>query len=210
MNTQSTLEVIVQQLIHETDPEEVKRLYRQWSATYEKDLASFGYVAPDNAIDLFLKHVTNKNALIHDAGCGTGLVGSKLKLAGYSNIDGSDFSTDMLQLAQQTQAYQHLSEIDFAMPTALKDNHYDAVISVGVYTKRFKNTFIPEMLRTLKPNGYFVFTARPLYFDEVNATLHELLKNGAIRNSYIEYNDYMTGQNACAYFIAVQKNLAAA
>ena len=210
MNTQSSVESIVQQLIHESNPSKVKRLYKKWSATYENDLASFGYVAPENALALFLKQITDRNALIHDAGCGTGLVGTKLKLAGYSNIDGSDFSTDMLQLAQQTQAYQQLSEIDFAMPTALKNNHYDAVISVGVYTKRFKNTFIPEMLRTLKPNGYFVFTARPLYFDEVNATLHELLKNGAIRNSYIEYNDYMTGQNACAYFIAVQKNSTAA
>ncbi len=202
---QAELNDLINRLVNTDDPEEVGRLYRQWAESYDSDLEAFGYVAPAIGVSIFQGLIPSKTAVVHDAGCGTGKVGELLASAGYKNLHGRDFSDDMLAVANSRGCYLSLSQADYTKPLSLKSNCFDGIISIGVYTKRFKGNFLQEVLRLLKPAGWIVFSCRPLYFEEVLESLKLLHTEGAISKSSIVCNDYMTGQNASAYYIALNK-----
>lgn len=202
----SKLNDLITRLVHTDDQHEVKDLYRQWSASYNSDLDGFGYVAPQIGVTLFEQALADKTAHIHDAGCGTGLVGQLLHERGYGNIVGSDFSDSMLSVAEKTGCYQSLTQADYTQPLELPDNTFDGIISIGVYTKRFKQMFLTEMLRTLKPGGCMVFSCRPLYFDEVADSVKGLHVEQMVTSSSFDHQNYMTGQDASAYYVTLTKS----
>ena len=205
MDKKQRLNTIVNRLVNATDPDQVKRSYKEWANTYDSDLDSFGYVAPGIGVNLLSKRLDNKKALIHDAGCGTGLVGTLLNQLGYHHLHGSDFSASMLEKASLTGCYTDLQIRDFNGPLAIESNSYDAVISIGVYTKRFDQHFIAEMVRILCPSGHFVFSCREMYFQEVMDSIALLLKAKAVSCVVVEHDNYMTGQDASAYYIGIEK-----
>jgi len=199
MDKNQKLDAIVNQLVGATDPDEVKSTYKAWADTYDGDLDSFGYVAPRIGVALLSRQLSDNNASIHDAGCGTGLVGSLL------NQQGFQLSTSMLEKAALTGHYSDLQTIDFSGPVDIPSDSYDAVISIGVYTKRFDKHFIPEMVRIIRPAGYFVFSCREQYFEEVSRAASMLLQSNTITRVLIEHDDYMKGQNASAYYFCIEK-----
>lgn len=211
MSNKERINETVNKLVNATDAEEVKLAYKHWANDYNFDLHTFGYVAPQIGVNLFVqKLITQKNAdkqsLIHDAGCGTGLVGELLGQLGYTNIHGSDFSEEMLEKAKDTSRYSQLMSLDFAAALPLPDNGYDAAISIGVYTKRFKQHLISEMIRIIRPSGYFVFSCREQYYEEVVVLIAQLLKDKSISNASIQHDEYMSEQNASAFYFALQKS----
>jgi len=200
------LNALVNKLVSAENPEEVKEAYATWAENYNNDLNNFGYVAPLIGSELLIKHTSNEESLIHDAGCGTGLVGTLLKEQGYTNLQGSDFSPEMLEKADALQIYGNLVELDFGNPLPVADSHFDAVISIGVYTKRFKSYFLSECIRTLKPGGWFVWSCRELYLEEVMQQVTEFFNTKKLHRMEIVHDAYMTGQKAFAYYFAVQKS----
>ena len=200
------LNTLINRLVHATDPNEVKALYRQWAESYDSDLDAFGYVAPQVGTSLLRECVPDHSAVVHDAGCGTGLVGKLLSSLGYQHIDGSDFSDDMLAQAKATDSYRQLQQADYSAPIEIPDGSYDAVISIGVYTKRFRQHFLTEMLRIIKPGSHLVFSARPLYFDEVAEQVKQLHIDEHIARSSVLHDDYLIGQNAKAFYLTLQKS----
>jgi len=200
------LNTLVNKLVKATDPKEVISLYADWAERYDSDLDEFGYVAPQLATELFTPLVMDKNALIYDAGCGTGIVGKLLREQGYNTIVGADFSDEMRALAERTEAYTRLEYADYGKPVDCPDNHYDAIISVGVYTARFEGVFIREMLRMVKPGGPFLFSCRPHYYEgDVLPQLQALENEAAIASIDIQDKPYMLKQNASAYYITLYK-----
>jgi len=201
------LNSLVNKLVVATDPKEVVSLYAQWAERYDSDLNEFGYVAPQLATELFTPLVNDKNALIYDAGCGTGIVGKLLNAQGYRNLVGADFSDEMRALAEQTNAYTKLEYADYGKPVDCADNTYDAIISVGVYTARFEGVFLGEMLRMVKPGCPFLFSCRPHYYEgDVKPQLEALQKSGAVTRIDIQDKPYMLKQDANAYYITVVAN----
>jgi len=148
-----------------------------------------------------------KDSRIYDAGCGTGLIGQLLKQAGYANLDGADFSAEMLEKAKATSAYQSLALSDYSKPVPeLADRSYDGVISVGVYCAGFREHFLNEMLRIMKPGGALVFTARSHFYEgEIEHDLQALVQAGTITDLNVSMQAYMEGQNTDAYYITARK-----
>jgi predicted TPR repeat methyltransferase len=94
-----------------------QELFDLWASTYDHDLVDdLGYVADAEACRQFVSLITDRQARILDAGCGTGLVGRRLKQAGYTNIHGNDYSVKMLDQARATDAYQSLEQHDLTLP----------------------------------------------------------------------------------------------
>lgn len=197
----------VNKLVSASDPEEVKEIYQDWSHSYNADLKAFGYTAPLIGTRLLASKVSNKLASIHDAGCGTGIVGTLLHEHGFHHIHGTDFSQGMLDKAAETKHYESLNIADFGAPLEIDDNRFDATISIGVYTKRFKEHFIKDIVRTTKPGGCLVLTCRELYFSEVMNSVSSLMESNQIANVEFTYQEYMTGQSASAYYIAMTKSV---
>ena len=65
-----------------TDSREVAGYYDSWAKKYNDDLEEWDYRAPAYASKLLEQYVP-RNHTILDAGCGTGLTGKALKIAGY-------------------------------------------------------------------------------------------------------------------------------
>lgn len=141
------------------DREETRRVYGEWAEDYEQDtLEGMGYVAPE-LVARELAELVEPEACVLDAGCGTGLAGAKLKDLGFEQIDGIDLSKRMLEVARRKQAYATLAEADLMAPLDIPDNHYDAAISVGVFTSgHVKPTALAELVRVTKPGAPLVVT----------------------------------------------------
>ena len=95
-NTKSMISTIYQTL-HAADSEELEGIYKKWASDYDHDVLELaGYVGHLITSSLLLSKIKNKKAKILDAGCGTGLVGEILSEKNYKNVEGVDFSQEML------------------------------------------------------------------------------------------------------------------
>ncbi len=62
-----------------------RAVYRQWADSYDEELIEeFGYIAPQEAVNAFVRRVPDRTAPVLDMGCGTGLAGKLLDQAGYT------------------------------------------------------------------------------------------------------------------------------
>ena len=146
-----------------------QELFDNWASTYDHDLVdNLGYVADAEACRQFMSLITDRQARILDAGCGTGLVGRRLKLAGYTNIHGNDYSVKMLDQARATGAYQSLEQHDLTLPVKAHQL-YDAAIAVGVFAFSVPSAeHIVNITRSLKVGGIAIVTVNGKAWKEVD------------------------------------------
>ncbi len=139
--------------------EDQRKIYREWAKTYDaQTTGEFGWMGFKPAAAEFAKRVTEKNAIVLDAGCGTGLSGVALSKEGFTNIDGRDLSPEMLEQAEKTGVYQSLDEVDLTRPIETS-KRYDAIFSSGVFGFGPPDPcHLHHLLKLLKPGGYAVIT----------------------------------------------------
>ena len=89
--------------------DEVAALYDRWAESYDADMAKFGYRHPAIGLALLCRHLPRGASPLLDAGCGTGLVGEWLGIAGYPEVDGLDLSEGMLKAAAKKSVYRALT-----------------------------------------------------------------------------------------------------
>lgn len=153
---------IHERVLNATSKEELSKAYNEWADAYDDDLINkMGYIAHQSAVNLLQERITASEQRILDAGCGTGLVGETLYQKGYRNIDGLDYSKDMLAKAAEKSVYQSLKQGDLTSRLDLADDIYDAVISVGTFTcGHVGPDSLGELIRVTRPGGYICFTVR--------------------------------------------------
>ena len=129
-------------------------------------MINWKYTAPQETVLVLKKYAFNKNCKILDAGCGTGLVGIELKKYGYLNIDGVDFSQNMLDLIPQG-IYKKIEKVDLNKPLKFKANMYDVVMCVGTFTYgHVKPQALDELIRIIKNRGLICFTINEGIYEE--------------------------------------------
>ncbi|MEM9472501.1 MAG: class I SAM-dependent methyltransferase [Pseudomonadota bacterium] len=116
--------------------DEARSVYAEWAASYDRDVFStLKVTGTDTIADLLHEHSADPdNSRVLDAGCGTGAVAARLKMHGFTCIDGVDLSPDMLEIAQSKGLYRHLTEADLNQPFGLPDSPYTAIVSAGTFT----------------------------------------------------------------------------
>ena len=185
--------------------EELLKYYQDWTDKnkYNKDMVDWNYTAPQETVSVLKKHVFNKNCKILDAGCGTGLVGIELKKCGYSNIDGVDFSQNMLDLIPQG-IYKKIEKVDLNKLLKFKDNMYDVVMCVGTFTYgHVKPQALDELIRITKNGGLICFTINEGIYEEYgfDNKIKELTNNKLwnvkefFKFLYIKFIDYVFFHN---------------
>jgi len=160
---------------------ELLKYYQNWTDNnkYNKDMVDWNYTAPQETVSVMKKYVFNKNSKILDAGCGTGLVGIELKKYGYTNIEGVDFSQNMLDLVPQN-IYKKIEKIDLNKALKFKDNIYDVVMCVGTFTYgHVKPQALDELIRITKNGGLICFTINEGIYKEYgfDSKIKELSNN---------------------------------
>ena len=122
-------------------PADSVRLYGEWADTYDAGFVEReGYVVYLRVAEILLRQRSRINGAVLDVGCGTGIVGVKLREGGIEIIDGVDISPPMLIEAGQKRSqddvpiYRNLVEADLTNTLDLADNQYAGVVSAGTFT----------------------------------------------------------------------------
>jgi len=183
--------------------EELLKYYQDWTDKnkYNKDMVDWNYTAPQETVSVLKKYVFNKNCKILDAGCGTGLVGIELKKCGYSNIDGVDFSQNMLDLIPQG-IYKKIEKVDLNKPLKFKTNMYDVVMCVGTFTYgHVKPQALDEIIWITKNKGLICFTVNEGIYEEYgfDKKIKELTDDKSWNIREFFKSDYITTKNIEAW-----------
>ena len=147
--------------------DEVMKYYDEWGDKdkYNKDMVDWNYTGPKETAETFNKYEKNKDTLIFDAGCGTGLVGIELKKYSFKNFHGADLSQTLLDTVPKN-LYLKLVKVDLNKPIEVDNNFYGGVMCVGTFTfGHVKPNALDEFIRITKPGGLICFT--------INEGIHE-------------------------------------
>ena len=191
-------------------PEEILDYYRDWTASnkYNQDMIDMNYTAPKETVSVLVKYNLQKYLKILDAGCGTGLVGIELKKHNYSNIDGVDFSQNMLDLVPKD-IYKNLSKFDLNKPLKYKNNTYDVVICVGTFTYgHVKAHALDEFIRIIKKKGLICFTINEGIYEKYgfDKKIKELTDNKSLDVKEFFKSDYITTKDVNAWLCLAEIN----
>ena len=160
---------LLDKVYNATDHDELMQVYRHWAPDYDQTtVKDFGYVGYRICAELLDKYLERDTSLhILDAGCGTGLVGEVLYNLGYVNLEGLDYSEDMLDVAGQKGVYTRRINADLSQPLSIPDKTYDAVICAGTFTyAHVTSEAFAELIRITKPGGIICFTVREGSYEE--------------------------------------------
>lgn len=145
---------------------DVQSFYDDAASHYDQILLSeIGYVSPTVCANALAPHLPDKNAALIDLGCGTGLAGAALAALGYTNIDGVDFSTEMLAVARSRDCYSKLEIADLNAVLDIPSARYAAAISVGVFGQHVLPAALDESVRVVEPGGLMCFSVNERAFD---------------------------------------------
>ncbi len=184
-------------------------VYRDWAKKYDYDNDHvLGTVSQPKSVNLLSTRLKDKTAKIIDVGCGTGLVGEKLKAKDFIYFDGLDISKDMLSIAK-SRGYRNLFLGSLNKQLPVLDDAYDAAMCIGVFTHgHVSSDGFNELCRIVKPGGYVCFTINEGVFEEYGfkEMIAEFQLNKAWEVISLYKDDYMTLENVKGYYcLAVVK-----
>jgi predicted TPR repeat methyltransferase len=193
--------------------DDVAQYYDDWAGDYDGTLADWRYEAPEHVAAL-LRSKLSVDAVILDAGCGTGLSGQALHTSGFTMIDGIDVSPRSLEIAGKTNVYRSLQTMDLQrLPSSISDDQYGGLACVGVLTYLTDSVgTLREFCRVVKSGGVVVVTQRSDLLTErdYQGVLEGLLGKGVIaqlhisdQRPYLPENEKFADQTLIHYIIFI-------
>lgn len=175
---------------------DVGKLYEDWAATYDAELSANGYASPTRTAAAMASHVTDKSAPLLDIGCGTGLSGAALQDAGFTSLDGTDFSPEMLALARQKAIYHQLVQGSIELPVPAKVGEYANMAAIGVFSPgHAPANMINDVMALLPPGGCFGFSLNDHALEDSSYkdTIARLVAANKATTIFEEYGDHLPG-----------------
>lgn len=187
------------------DSAEARALYRDWAANYDADVFDALKVrGSDRIADLLAAHLGARDAAVIDLGCGTGQVAARLKTHGFTQIDGLDFSPEMLEVARGKGLFRELIAADLNRPLAIADARYAAAVSAGTFTTGHVGAgAFAEVLRIVRPGGLLAVTIADTAWQEggFDTVLARLTAAGRIAILNDTHEPIVAGGEAQARFL---------
>lgn len=173
----------------------VETLYDNWAETYDNELASVGYATPGRVATALGEFLSALDAPILDFGCGTGLSGEALRHSGFTVMDGTDLSAEMLRIAEGKGIYRRLWQTDPDAPLPFEPGDYQGIAAAGVISiGAAPGEVFDDLLGRLAPGGLFAFSMNdqsmtlPDYIGRVRASLD----NGRAKLLHEEHGPHLT------------------
>jgi predicted TPR repeat methyltransferase len=180
-------------------PDDNRRLYAKWAATYESSFVDAKQYRYPKAIAEVFNDVVPAVTRILDIGTGTGLTGMYItRLRPAVVIDGMDISPEMLAQAKLktredgSVVYRALYERDLTRAVPNENAPFEALFSSGTFTHGHLG---PECLRNLLPllanDGWLVVGVNNEHFESIGFAdeLNSLVALGAIQTPEIRRID---------------------
>jgi predicted TPR repeat methyltransferase len=108
-------------------PEYVAMLFDELAPSFDRTLEALGYDAPVAVADA----IEGRVGICLDAGCGTGLVGARVR-ARVASLVGVDLSAAMIEQARARGIYDALDHAELGSHLAAHANEYDAIVAADV------------------------------------------------------------------------------
>lgn len=178
------------------DASSTRTLYDAWADTYEAEVGENGYATPGRCAAALAEHLQDKTRPILDFGCGTGLSGLALKLAGFEAIDGQDLSEEMLGKAKEKQIYRSLTQVNADSGPPCTAGDYAAVTAIGVIGAGAAPIEVFDTLMAgLDTGGLLVlsFNDHALEKPANEAKIDDWLARGAAKLLFKDYGPHLPG-----------------
>ena len=157
----------IQRVYDTKDYEELTGEYNVWASDYDADLQSLGFTGPRAGAETLAKYVTDRNAVLLDAGAGTGMVGEELARLGFTHITALDLSPGMLTVANRKSVYEDLVVGELGKPLAFETGRFAGTTCIGTLTfGHAPPESLDELVRVTRPGGVVVFSMRTDYYTE--------------------------------------------
>ena len=187
------------------DGETTRDLYDAWAASYEAEVGENGYATPGRCARALASVVADTSVPILDFGCGTGLSGLALKLAGFELIDGVDLSSEMLAVAKSKDAYRTLSQI---APDAEIPPGYALIAAIGVIgAGAAPLSVFHALMHSLPSGGHLVFSFNDHALEDPanEAAVAEWTDTGAAHLRVKEYGPHLPGIDLKSNVYVIEK-----
>lgn len=176
--------------------QDTRQLYDAWADSYDAEVGENGYATPGRCAAALHAVMSDPTRPILDFGCGTGLSGLALRLAGFTTIDGLDLSDHMLEQASAKGLYRNLSRIEAGATPPHSPGDYAAITAIGVIGAGAAPISVFDTLMDgLASGGYLVFSFNDHALDdpENEAKLHSYTDTGQARIRFKEHGDHLPG-----------------
>ena len=174
--------------------DQTRDIYDKWAASYEAEVKENGYATPGRCARALKKVVPDLTAPLLDFGCGTGLSGLALRLAGFTTIDGVDLSAEMLGQAAAKGVYRETRQVTGNV--VLEKGRYPAIAAIGVIgSGAAPISVLDTLMKALGAGGRLVFSFNdhtledPVYEGRIN----EWTDCSAARLIFRERGDHLPG-----------------
>ena len=166
------------------------------SDTFLDKVGGEGYATPARCAAALAGCMEDLTRPILDFGCGTGLSGLSLKLAGFTAIDGLDLSAEMLEGARAKGVYRHLSQIAPGASLLHTPGEYAAITAIGVIGAGAAPISVFDTLMAgLAPCGRLVLSLNDHTLEDPRneAAVTACTDTGRARLLFREYGDHLPG-----------------
>lgn len=185
--------------------EDTLRTYADWAATYEADVEAAGYVTPARIAEALWAVLPDPAAEILDFGCGTGFSGLALRARGYTAIDGTDISAEMLDEARPRGIYRRAW---VGKPGEIEAAGYAAVVAAGVISMgAAPPETLDQVLDAMDDGAYLAlsFNDPTLADGRHDARLAQALADGRAGLLFRAHGPHLTGKDMGSDVIVLQK-----
>lgn len=145
-------------------PEDSQRLYADWAESYDQTFANdHGYIMHEHVARAYINAGGFEPVL--DIGAGTGLCGHALCQRGLEQVDATDISPEMLNVAKAKGIYRTLFEGDILAGLNVAADSYAGVVSSGTFTHGHVGPqALDELLRLVRSGGWIAISINSQHF----------------------------------------------
>lgn len=191
-----------------TSGEETRAHYDAWAKSYDEELHNNGYATPVRIAKAMAEHCKDPDIRLLDYGCGTGLSGEALQLAGFNDIDGMDPSEEMIAVARGKGVYRSLSTFNPAEPSPIAASAYGAITCIGVIGVGAAPPETFDLVMDALPKGGILgysLNDHALANPDYEGRLDHWTESNRAKVLFKEYGVHLPGQNLFSNVYIVEK-----
>jgi predicted TPR repeat methyltransferase len=189
-------------------PDATRTLYDGWAESYDAELARAAYAAPDRVARALAAHATDPTAPLLDIACGTGVSGEALRAAGFTCLDGADFSPDMLARAAAKGIYRDLVRDDLSGPWPFPSGAHANITAVGAISPHhLPAEVLAAAAAALPPGGCLAFSFADLAHRDpaYSGALAALLDAGDVEPVFREWGPHLPDEDMRAEVVVLRR-----
>ncbi len=188
--------------------DDTRAFYSSWAESYDEEISQNGYASPMRTAQALKLSGANLNAPLLDIGCGTGVSGLFLNEAGFANLDGSDFSKEMLGKAKDKNIYKNLYLADLNRPFDFIERTYQNFTAIGVFSPAHAGPEVLFSIFEMVPmGGYFAFSLNDHALEDTNYldNVETLVKSHNARMRWMDYGDHLPKIDLNSVIVVLEK-----